>query len=86
MPKLTHIDTLPEWSKGVDSTSTSASCVGSNPTGVNCLKHCKQASEKKIESDGDSKTARDAGRERETEGEIEKVRKRERERETRREM
>ena len=29
------IDTLPEWSKGVDSSSTSASCVGSNPTGVN---------------------------------------------------
>ena len=26
-------DTLPEWSKGVDSSSTSASCVGSNPTG-----------------------------------------------------
>ena len=40
-----HIDTLPEWSKGVDSSSTSASCVGSNPTGVNCLKHCKQANE-----------------------------------------
>ena len=30
-------DTLPEWSKGVDSSSTSASCVGSNPTAVNCL-------------------------------------------------
>ena len=29
-------DTLPEWSKGVDSSSTSASCVGSNPTGVIC--------------------------------------------------
>ena len=28
------MDTLPEWSKGVDSSSTSASCVGSNPTGV----------------------------------------------------
>ena len=28
-------DTLPEWSKGVDSSSTSESCVGSNPTGVN---------------------------------------------------
>ena len=27
-------DTLPEWSKGVDSSSTSASYVGSNPTGV----------------------------------------------------
>ena len=27
-------DPLPEWSKGVDSSSTSASCVGSNPTGV----------------------------------------------------
>ena len=30
-------DTLPEWSKGVDSSSTSASCVGSNPTGVICI-------------------------------------------------
>lgn len=30
----TSSDTLPEWSKGVDSSSTSASCVGSNPTGV----------------------------------------------------
>ena len=28
------MDTLPEWSKGVDSSSTSASRVGSNPTGV----------------------------------------------------
>ena len=65
MPKIKNsVDTLPEWSKGVDSSSTSASCVGSNPTGVNCLKHCKQASEKKIERDGDSKTARDADRER----------------------
>ena len=27
-------DTLPEWSKGADSSSTSASCVGSNPTDV----------------------------------------------------
>ena len=27
-------DTLPEWSKGVDSSSTSASCAGSNPAGV----------------------------------------------------
>ena len=27
-------DSLPEWSKGVDSSSTSASCVGSNPAGV----------------------------------------------------
>ncbi len=27
-------DTLAEWSEGVDSSSTSASCVGSNPTGV----------------------------------------------------
>ena len=27
-------DTLPEWSKGVDSSSTSENCVGSNPTGV----------------------------------------------------
>ena len=33
-PRAT-MDTLPEWSKGVDSSSTSASCVGSNPTGVN---------------------------------------------------
>ena len=33
-PIASH-DTLPEWSKGVDSSSTSASCVGSNPTGVN---------------------------------------------------
>ena len=32
-----HQDTLPEWSKGVDSSSTSASCVGSNPTAVNYL-------------------------------------------------
>ena len=31
------IDTLPEWSKGVDSSSTSASCVGSNPTSVTLL-------------------------------------------------
>ncbi len=31
---LIQQDTLPEWSKGVDSSSTSASCVGSNPTGV----------------------------------------------------
>ena len=58
MPKIINsVDTLPEWSKGVDS-------VGSNPTGVNCLKQSKQASEKKIERDGDSKTARDADRER----------------------
>ncbi len=27
-------ETLPEWSKGADSSSTSASCVGSNPTDV----------------------------------------------------
>ena len=27
-------DTLPDWPEGVDSSSTSASCVGSNPTGV----------------------------------------------------
>ena len=27
-------DSLPEWSKGVDASSTSVSCVGSNPTGV----------------------------------------------------
>ncbi len=30
-------DSLPEWSKGVDSSSTSASCVGSNPTAVNSI-------------------------------------------------
>ena len=30
-------DSLPEWSKGVDSSSTSASCVGSNPTAVKSL-------------------------------------------------
>ena len=35
-PSACH-DTLPEWSKGVDSSSTSASCVGSNPTGVSLL-------------------------------------------------
>ena len=65
MPKIKNsVDTLPEWSKGVDSSSTNASCVGSNPTGVNCLKQSKQASENKIERDGDSKTARDADRER----------------------
>ena len=28
------VDTLLEWSKGVDSSSTSANCMGSNPTGV----------------------------------------------------
>ena len=28
------VDTLPEWSKGVDSSCTSANCAGSNPTGV----------------------------------------------------
>ena len=33
-PQTQSKDTLPEWSKGVDSSSTSASCVGSNPTGV----------------------------------------------------
>ena len=27
-------DSLPEWSKGVDSSSTRAICVGSNPTAV----------------------------------------------------
>ena len=32
-------DSLPEWSKGVDSSSTSASCVGSNPTAVMFLPH-----------------------------------------------
>ena len=31
---VVSIDTLPEWSKGVDSSSTSESCVGSNPTAV----------------------------------------------------
>ena len=36
-PALDHHDTLPEWPKGVDSSSTSASCVGSNPTGVSEL-------------------------------------------------
>ena len=36
-PKVMPPDTLPEWSKGVDSSSTSASCVGSNPTGVTLL-------------------------------------------------
>ena len=29
-----NMDSLPERSKGVDSSSTSASCVGSNPTAV----------------------------------------------------
>ena len=32
--RLLEKDTLPEWSKGVDSSSTSASCVSPNPTGV----------------------------------------------------
>jgi hypothetical protein len=32
--RLLDKDTLPEWPKGVDSIPTSASCVGSNPTGV----------------------------------------------------
>ena len=32
-----HMDSLPEWSKGVDSSSTSESCVGSNPTAVICF-------------------------------------------------
>ena len=35
---ISAVDTLPEWSKGVDSSSTSANCVGSNPTGVIWLK------------------------------------------------
>ena len=35
-PLFEH-DSLPEWSKGVDSSSTSASCVGSNPTAVRLL-------------------------------------------------
>ena len=30
-------DTLPERSKGVDSSSTSVSCVGSNPTAVRLM-------------------------------------------------
>ena len=36
MTKMSFVDSdsLPEWSKGVDSSSTSASCVGSNPTAV----------------------------------------------------
>ena len=34
LPQQQLKDTLPEWSKGVDSSSTSASCVRSNPTGV----------------------------------------------------
>ena len=41
-------DTLPEWSKGVDSSSTSASCVGSNPTGVTlglCFRMVGEANE-----------------------------------------
>ena len=33
-PAYNFRDSLPEWSKGVDSSSTSASCVGSNPTAV----------------------------------------------------
>ena len=36
------IDSLPEWSKGVDSSSTSASCVGSNPTAVILGQHVFQ--------------------------------------------
>ena len=32
--RIMYSDSLPEWSKGVDSSSTSASCVGSNPTAV----------------------------------------------------
>ena len=32
--RLPVIDSLPEWSKGVDSSSTIARCVGSNPTAV----------------------------------------------------
>ena len=35
-------DSLPEWSKGVDSSSTSASCVGSNPTAVILGQHVFQ--------------------------------------------
>ena len=36
-------DSLPEWSKGVDSSSTSASCVGSNPTAVMCKSKIQRA-------------------------------------------
>ena len=32
-----------EWSKGVDSSSTSASCVGSNPTAVRFFIECQHA-------------------------------------------
>ena len=38
-------DSLPEWSKGVDSSSTSASCVGSNPTAVNLVRPPKTIQE-----------------------------------------
>ena len=34
-------DTLPEWSKGVDPSSTSASCMGSNPIGVIVHTNCQ---------------------------------------------
>ena len=34
MAKHKSMDSLPEWSKGVDSSSTGANLVGSNPTAV----------------------------------------------------
>ena len=34
MGKHRSMDSLPEWSKGVDSSSTGANLVGSNPTAV----------------------------------------------------
>ena len=34
MAKHRSMDSLPEWSKGVDSSSTGANLVGSNPTAV----------------------------------------------------
>ena len=36
---LATIDTLAEWSKAVDSSSTIFGCVGSNPTGVIAVIH-----------------------------------------------
>ena len=41
---IRHHDSLPEWSKGVDSGSTRASCVGSNPTALSHHRiHCHSA-------------------------------------------
>ena len=37
---IEFMDSLPEWSKGVDSSFTSASCVGSNPKGFNLFTAC----------------------------------------------